>query len=68
MTTKVSIIIPVFNAEGFLNRCINSVLSQCYKNYELILVDDGSTDKSGIICDAYAKSDNRIKVFHKNNE
>lgn len=67
MTTKVSIIIPVFNAEGFLNRCINSVLSQCYKNYELILVDDGSTDKSGIICDAYAKSDNRIKVFHKNN-
>lgn len=64
----ISIIIPVYNAEQYLNRCIDSVLSQSYQFKELILVDDGSQDKSGTICDAYAMNDNRIKVFHNSNK
>lgn len=64
----ISVIIPVYNAEQYLNRCIDSVLSQSYQFKELILVDDGSTDKSGAICDAYAKNDDRIIVFHNQNK
>lgn len=64
----ISIIIPVYNAEQYLKRCIDSVLSQSYQFKELILVDDGSLDKSGAICDAYAKSDDRIMVFHNQNK
>lgn len=67
MNGLVSIIIPVYNSESFLNECLNSVINQTYKNIEIILVDDGSTDKSGSICDDYAKKDDRIKVFHKEN-
>lgn len=63
----ISIIIPVYNVEEFIKRCIDSVLKQTYKNFELILVDDGSNDKSGIICDHYKKNDSRIKVIHKEN-
>lgn len=63
----ISVIIPVFNNDTFLNRCIDSVLFQTYKNLEIILVDDGSTDNSGKICDNYAKQDSRIKVIHKQN-
>lgn len=63
----VSIIVPVYNVEKWLEQCVNSVLSQTYKKFELILVDDGSTDNSGSICDSLARSDNRIKVFHKQN-
>lgn len=62
-----SIIIPIFNLEKYLNQCIDSVLSQTYTEYELILVDDGSIDRSSEICDEYAEKDNRIRVIHKKN-
>ncbi len=61
----ISIIIPVYNAEQFLRRCLDSVINQTYKNLEIILVNDGSTDSSGKICDEYALKDNRIRVVHK---
>lgn len=64
---KFSIIIPVYNVEKYLNECVESVLNQTYKNIEIILVDDGSTDSSPQICDIYAEKDNRIKVIHKEN-
>ena len=64
---KVSIIVPVYKAEQYLHRCIDSILSQSFTDWELILVDDGSPDKSGDICDEYSKKDPRIKVFHKSN-
>lgn len=64
---EVSIIIPVYNVEKYISRCIESVLNQTYTNFELILVDDGSPDKSGEICEEYAKTDPRIKVIHKPN-
>lgn len=62
-----SIIIPVYNAENYLTKCIDSVLSQSIKDFELILIDDGSKDRSPQICDDYAKKDYRIKVIHKKN-
>lgn len=64
---KVSVIIPVCNAEQFLGKCIDSIISQTYKNIELILVDDGSSDLSGGICDEYAEKDSRITVIHQKN-
>jgi len=69
MITKhlITVIIPVYNVEKYLNRCIESIINQTYKNLEIILVDDGSTDNSGKICDEYALKDNRIKVIHKQN-
>lgn len=63
----VSVIIPVYNVEKFLNRCVDSILSQTYKNIEIILVDDGAQDSSPQICDEYAHKDIRVKVIHKNN-
>ena len=63
----ISVIIPVYNVENFLDKCIKSVLDQSYKNLEIILVDDGSTEKSGKICDEYKMTDKRIKVIHKAN-
>lgn len=62
-----SIVIPVFNAEKYLSRCIDSVLRQTYQNFEVFLIDDGSKDQSGEICDRYARQNDRIKVFHKDN-
>ncbi len=62
-----SIIIPVFNSEKYLPSCLESVLSQSFADYELLLIDDGSTDGSGLICDEYAERDRRIRVFHKAN-
>lgn len=64
---SISIIVPIYKAENYLHRCINSILSQTFSNFELLLVDDGSPDKSGAICDDFAQKDNRIRVFHKNN-
>lgn len=63
----ISIIVPVYNVEEYLERCVESILEQEYKYLEIILVDDGSTDKSGEICDSYADKDGRIKVVHKRN-
>ncbi|WP_407856662.1 glycosyltransferase family 2 protein [Enterococcus hailinensis] len=64
---EISIIVPVYNVENYLEKCINSLISQTIKDIEIILVDDGSTDKSGEICDKFAKIDSRIKVLHKKN-
>ena len=66
-TIKISIIIPVYNSVKSLPRCIDSILSQSYKNFELIIVDDGSTDGSENICDYYKSKDQRLKVVHQNN-
>lgn len=63
----ISIIVPVYNAEKYLSTCINSILMQTYANFELILVDDGSKDNSGTICNEYVQKDNRIKVIHQKN-
>lgn len=62
-----SIIVPVYNMEAFLQRCIDSILNQTYKNFELILVDDGSTDNSSFICDTYVAKDDRVSVIHIKN-
>ena len=64
---KISIIIPVYNTEKYLNRCIDSILNQSFRDFEIILVDDGSTDRSPKICDDYEKIDSRVKVVHKSN-
>ncbi len=63
----ISIIVPVYNMEQHLEECLKSILTQTYRNYEIILVDDGSTDSSGLICDKYAKKFSKIKVIHKEN-
>ena len=65
---QVSVIIAIYKAENYIHKCLDSFLCQTLKDFELILVDDGSPDKSGEICDEYAKKDSRIKVFHKRNE
>ena len=67
MKDVISIIVPVYNVATSLQKCLNSILCQTYTNLEIILVEDGSTDSSGAICDAYASKDSRIKVIHKKN-
>ncbi len=64
---EISIIVPVYNVEKYLNKCIDSILNQTFKDFELILINDGSTDNSLEICNSYQKKDNRIKVINKNN-
>lgn len=66
-TPIISIVIPVYNVEKYLSRTVESVLAQTFKNFELILVDDGSSDTSGEICDIYSRRDKRIRVFHNEN-
>lgn len=63
----ISVIVPVYNVEKYLHKCLNSIINQTYTNLEIILVDDGSTDKSGMICDEYSELDTRIKVVHQEN-
>ncbi len=67
MKPTLSIIVPVYNVCAFLEKCVNSILSQTFKDFELILVDDGSTDGSGELCDSFVKRDSRVKVIHKEN-
>lgn len=63
----ISIIVPAYNVEKYLNKCVDSILKQSFTDFELLLVDDGSTDKTPLLCDEYAQSDKRIKCFHKEN-
>lgn len=65
---EISIIVPVYNAEKWLSYCIDSIMNQTFSDFELLLIDDGSTDGSGKICDEYSLKDSRIRVFHKTNE
>ena len=67
MSDTISVIIPVYNVEQYLPACLDSLLSQSYRELEILLIDDGSTDSSGAICDAYAKKDYRIRVIHQKN-
>ena len=69
MTDKslISVIVPVYNIEEYLPRCVKSIVNQSYKNLEILLVDDGSTDGTGVLCDSLAETDSRIRVFHKTN-
>ncbi|MBQ7544624.1 MAG: glycosyltransferase family 2 protein [Synergistaceae bacterium] len=64
----ISVIVPVYNVEAYLSRCLDSILAQTYTNLEIILIDDGSTDNSGRICDEYAGKDSRIRVIHQENQ
>lgn len=66
-TPLISVVIPVYNVEKYLDQCVKTVLCQTYRNYEVILVDDGSTDKSGVMCDWYGENYKNVKVFHKPN-
>ena len=66
-TLLISVIIPIYNAEQFLRQCLESILQQTYSNFEIICVDDGSTDSSLSICQQYSEKDSRIKVIHKDN-
>lgn len=68
MQTKISVIVAVYNAEAYLHRCVDSLLAQTFRDFEILLINDGSLDKSGEICDAYALKDSRVHVFHKENE
>lgn len=67
MEEKISIVVPVYNVEQYLKKCVESILRQTFSNIEIILVDDGSTDQSGIMCDELSKQDSRIKVIHQKN-
>ena len=66
-SVKISVVIPVYNVEKYLQECVNSVLRQTYTDFEVILVDDGSTDSGGRICDDYAQKDPRVRVIHQAN-
>ena len=67
MSHLISVIVPIYNVENYLRKCIESILNQTYKSLQIILVDDGSSDQSGSICDEYALKDDRIEVIHKKN-
>ena len=66
-TPKISVIVPVYKAEAYLHRCVDSILAQTFQDFEVLLIDDGSPDRSGEICDEYARKDRRVRVFHKEN-
>lgn len=64
---RLSVVVPVYNTEKYLHRCVNSILAQTFTDFELLLIDDGSKDSSGVICDDYVARDSRVRVFHKEN-
>ena len=64
----ISVIVPVYKVEPYINHCVDSILAQTYRDFELILVDDGSPDNCGKICDEYAKQDSRVHVIHQENK
>lgn len=66
-TELISVIVPVYNVERYLRRCVDSILHQTYRNLEVLLVDDGSTDASGAICDEYAAQEERVTAVHQKN-
>ena len=68
MSALISIVVPVYNVEGYVRRCFESVTNQTWKDFEVIVIDDGSMDKTGEICDEYAQKDTRFKVFHQSNQ
>lgn len=68
MKPKISVIVPVYKAEKYLHRCVDSILAQTFQDFEVLLIDDGSPDRSGEICDEYAKRNNRVRVIHKENK
>ena len=68
MNELISVIVPVYNVEKFFAICLKSIISQSYSNMEIILVDDGSTDSSGVLCDEFANSDSRLRVIHQKNQ
>lgn len=68
MEPKISVIVPVFRAEQYLNACVDSILSQTFSDFELVLIEDGSPDQSGAICDEYAQRDERVRVIHQSNQ
>lgn len=68
MNPSISVIVAVYQAEAYLHRCVDSILSQTFSDFELLLIDDGSVDRSGEICDEYGEKDSRVRVFHKKNE
>lgn len=65
---EISVIVPVYNVERYLRQCMDSLVNQTYTDFEIILVNDGSTDSSGVLCEEWAKKDGRIHVVHKKNE
>lgn len=67
MKPEISVIVPVYNVEPYLRRCLDSIINQSMIEIEILVIDDGSTDQSGVICDEYAKLDNRVKVIHQDN-
>ena len=67
MRDLITVVVPVYKVEKYIDRCVTSIINQSYKNLEIILVDDGSPDNCGKICDDYARKDERIKVIHKEN-
>lgn len=67
MNNKLSVVVPVYRVEKFLNKCVDSIIAQTYENLEIILVDDGSPDNCPSICDEYARKDERVRVIHKKN-
>ena len=68
MKVKVSVIVAAYNVAAYLEKCLNSILNQTYRNLEIIIVDDGSRDNTGKICDEFAEKDCRVRVIHKKNE
>ena len=67
MKDVISVVVPVYNVAAYLPACLDSILAQDYENLEILLIDDGSTDASGEICDEYARKDSRIQVIHQKN-